>query len=38
MDCDRSHNPRYIPALLAATGEAGLAIGPRYVAGGGIRN
>jgi glycosyltransferase involved in cell wall biosynthesis len=38
MDCDRSHNPRYIPALLAATAEAGLAIGSRYVAGGGILN
>ena len=38
MDCDRSHHPRYIPALLAAAGDAGLAIGSRYVAGGGILN
>ena len=38
MDCDRSHNPRYIPALLAAMAEADLAIGSRYVAGGGILN
>jgi dolichol-phosphate mannosyltransferase len=38
MDCDRSHNPRYIPALLAAMGEADLAIGSRYVPGGGILN
>ena len=38
MDCDRSHNPRYIPALLAAMADADLAIGSRYVAGGGILN
>ncbi|TFG92534.1 MAG: polyprenol monophosphomannose synthase [Myxococcales bacterium] len=38
MDCDRSHNPRYIPALLAAMAEADLAIGSRYVVGGGILN
>jgi dolichol-phosphate mannosyltransferase len=38
MDCDRSHNPRYIPALLAAMDEADLAIGSRYVPGGGILN
>ena len=38
MDCDRSHNPRYIPELLAATSGADLAIGSRYVAGGGILN
>jgi dolichol-phosphate mannosyltransferase len=38
MDCDRSHNPRYIPALLAAMADADLAIGSRYVKGGGISN
>ena len=38
MDCDRSHSPRFIPALLAATADADLAIGSRYVAGGGILN
>ena len=38
MDCDRSHHPRHIPALLAATAESDLAIGSRYVAGGGILN
>ncbi len=38
MDCDRSHNPRYIPALLAAMDEADLAIGSRYVVGGDILN
>ena len=38
MDCDRSHHPRHIPALLAATDAADLAIGSRYVPGGGILN
>lgn len=38
MDCDRSHNPRYIPALLAATADAHVAIGSRYAPGGGILN
>ena len=38
MDCDGSHNPRHIPALLAATVDADVAIGSRYVAGGGIVN
>jgi len=38
MDCDGSHNPRFIPALLAATADADLAIGSRYVPGGGILN
>ena len=34
MDADFSHDPRYLPALLAATGEADLVIGSRYVPGG----
>jgi len=38
MDCDGSHHPRYIPALLAALGSADMAIGSRYVPGGGILN
>jgi len=38
MDCDGSHSPRHIPALLAATLDADLAIGSRYVEGGGIVN
>lgn len=38
MDCDRSHNPRHIPALLAAMDGCGCAIGSRYVPGGAIRN
>lgn len=39
MDADWSHHPRYLPALLdlLAAG-ADLAIGSRYVAGGGVRN
>jgi dolichol-phosphate mannosyltransferase len=34
MDADFSHNPNDVPRLIAATGEAGLAIGSRYVDGG----
>lgn len=36
MDSDFSHDPSYLPALLAAMDEADLAIGSRYVAGGGV--
>lgn len=35
MDADFSHNPRYLPGLLALAGEHDLAIGSRYVKGGG---
>ena len=35
MDADFSHQPRYLPALLAATEDADLALGTRYVPGGG---
>jgi dolichol-phosphate mannosyltransferase len=40
MDGDFSHDPQIVPALVRALegGEYGLAIGSRYVAGGGIRN
>jgi dolichol-phosphate mannosyltransferase len=38
MDCDRSHHPRHIPALLDAMARCELAIGSRYVPGGGIVN
>ncbi len=39
MDCDFSHDPRYLPDLLAAVENgADLAIGSRYVAGGGTDN
>jgi dolichol-phosphate mannosyltransferase len=34
MDADFSHDPRYLPALLEAAGEADLVIGSRYVPGG----
>ena len=38
MDCDFSHDPADLPRLLAALAEADMAIGSRYVEGGGIRN
>jgi dolichol-phosphate mannosyltransferase len=38
MDCDFSHDPRYLPALLEAAGQADLALGSRYVPGGGTAN
>ena len=38
MDADFSHDPTDIVRLIAATHEAGLAIGSRYVAGGQLRN
>jgi len=38
MDCDRSHNPRYIPDILAAMADHDVVVGSRYVPGGGIAN
>jgi dolichol-phosphate mannosyltransferase len=38
MDADFSHNPRYLPELIAASAEADLVLGSRYVAGGGVRD
>ncbi len=38
MDCDYSHHPRYLPAMLAAMEGADLVIGSRYVPGGGVAN
>jgi len=38
MDCDFSHDPKDLPRLLAATENADLARGSRYVEGGGTRN
>jgi dolichol-phosphate mannosyltransferase len=38
MDCDFSHDPSDVPRLVAAAGEADVALGSRYVAGGGVRN
>jgi dolichol-phosphate mannosyltransferase len=36
MDSDFSHDPAYLPRLLAASERADLVIGSRYVAGGGV--
>jgi len=38
MDCDFSHNPKDVPRLIAATESADVAIGSRYVPGGGTEN
>jgi dolichol-phosphate mannosyltransferase len=38
MDADFSHDPGYLPVLIAATDDADLAIGSRYVDGGGVRD
>jgi dolichol-phosphate mannosyltransferase len=38
MDADLSHDPRHLPALIAATDGADIVIGSRYVPGGGVVN
>jgi len=38
MDSDFSHDPADLPRLLAATEEADVALGSRYVSGGGVEN
>lgn len=38
MDCDFSHDPKYLPAMLAAAEGADLVLGSRYVNGGGTVN
>jgi len=38
MDCDFSHAPADVPRLLAATADADLALGSRYVDGGSVAN
>lgn len=38
MDADLSHDPAALPSLLASLARADLAIGSRYVPGGGIEN
>jgi dolichol-phosphate mannosyltransferase len=38
MDADFSHDPRYLPQLIAAAGHADLVLGSRYVPGGGVRD
>jgi dolichol-phosphate mannosyltransferase len=36
MDADFSHDPAYLPQLIAATSEADLVLGSRYADGGGV--
>ena len=38
MDADLSHQPRYLPDLLRALAGAEIAVGSRYVPGGGVEN
>jgi dolichol-phosphate mannosyltransferase len=38
MDCDFSHDPEDLPRLISATENADLALGSRFVEGGGTRN
>jgi dolichol-phosphate mannosyltransferase len=38
MDCDLSHDPAQLPALIAATDRADVVIGSRYVPGGRVVN
>jgi dolichol-phosphate mannosyltransferase len=38
MDADFSHDPRYLAGLLAASDDADLVLGSRYVSGGGVRD
>jgi dolichol-phosphate mannosyltransferase len=38
MDCDLSHDPKYLPSLIEATDRADVVIGSRYIPGGDIVN
>ena len=38
MDADLSHDVKHLPEMIAAMGRADLAIGSRYVPGGGVAN
>ena len=38
MDCDFSHDPADLPRLIAATSDADVVLGSRYVPGGGVEN
>lgn len=38
MDADRSHNPKYLPAMLEMLDDHDMVVGSRYVPGGGIEN
>lgn len=36
MDCDFSHQPQYVPAMVEAAAQADLVLGSRYIKGGGV--
>jgi dolichol-phosphate mannosyltransferase len=38
MDADFSHDPAHLPAMIAASADADLVLGSRYVEGGAVRN
>ena len=38
MDADLSHDPRHLPAMMAAAAHADVVIGSRYIPGGAIQN
>ena len=38
MDADLSHDPKFLPSLMAGTADADLVIGSRYIPGGGVEN
>ncbi len=38
MDADFSHDPKYLPAMIAAADDHDMVVGSRYVAGGGTEN
>ena len=38
VDCDFSHNPEDVPRLIAATADADVVLGSRYVRGGAVRD
>ena len=38
MDADLSHDPKFLPSLIAGTADADLVIGSRYIPGGGVEN
>ena len=38
MDCDFSHNPRYLPQMIEKLDDCDVVVGSRYVKGGGIEN
>ena len=38
MDADFSHKPQYLPSLLQAAQQSGVAVGSRIIKGGGVEN